>query len=171
MEKNYFKAYGIDTEYEFNTYRYVGKDYGTRKSANLGMLLNCKRFFRKNRNKDEKQYKFCDTYSDWEKHIQDVIPKDILNYRDMFHWLHMKKEENKANLESVKCILIPIYVALFSVCATVDFPDEISRNIFLIIISFFIIWVSAAALLEAMQKVRFYDDFIKVIEKMNLDEI
>lgn len=59
MKKNYYRPYCIDIEYEFNTYKYVGKDYGTRKNANLGWLLNCKRFCRKCKNKGEKNIKFA----------------------------------------------------------------------------------------------------------------
>lgn len=47
MKDTYFKPYGINIEYEYKTYKFVGRDYGNRKSANLGWLGNFKRFLRK----------------------------------------------------------------------------------------------------------------------------
>lgn len=99
-----------------------------------------------------------------------MIRKDMLNYKDMLHWLYMRKKEEETQLESIKCILIPLYMALFSVYMAFDFPNMISKIIFICIITIPIIWISCAALYDSMQKVQFYDDFVKIIEKINSDQ-
>ncbi len=45
--KTKYKPYGFDEKYEFRTYKNIGRDYGDRKIADMGLVGNIKRFFRK----------------------------------------------------------------------------------------------------------------------------
>ena len=179
MRNKYFKVYGIDIECEINTYKNVGKDYGNRKNANLGTLLNWKRFKRKCiENKEEKEYKFCDTYTEWEAHVKEILPKGITNYDDMLHWLYMKKRDEESLLEAIKAILIPVYIALLGI---MEFIEPFNANkyeigsmeaklcnmgnfFFFLFMLVVIVLVSTKALGETERKVNFYTDFICIAE-------
>ena len=114
--KNEFQAYNFNEKYEMKTYRYVGKDYGNRKTANRGVLSNIRRWFRKKTNKTEKKYKFCDTYLEWKNHIKEIFPvKNSCEIDNFLHWLEQQMRYAKWELEAVKIILIPIYIALLSI--------------------------------------------------------
>ena len=180
MKTQYFQAYNLNMEYEFNTYKNVGKDYGNRKNANLGMLLNWKRFKRKCiENKEEKVYKFCNTYTEWKTHVKEILPVEFNNYDDMLHWLYMKKRDAESFLEAIKAILIPVYIALLGVMEFVEpFNSDkyaigsieeklcnMGNFFFFLFILIVIVWVSTKALGEAERKVDFYTDFICIAEE------
>lgn len=114
--KNEFQAYNINEKYELKTYHYVGKDYGNRKTANRGWILNIRRWFRRKINKKENKYKFCDTYLEWKNHIKEVFPvQNSCEKENFVHWLEQKRRYAKGELEAVKIILIPLYIALLSI--------------------------------------------------------
>ena len=46
MNRKYM-PYGFDENYEYKTYRNIGKDYGDSRTANAGHIENIKRYFRK----------------------------------------------------------------------------------------------------------------------------
>ena len=173
MRKKDYKPYGINIEYELKTYKYVGMDYGNYKTANRGVLFNLKRFLRKICNKGERKYKFCNTYSEWETHVNYIVRKDITNYRDFVHWLYGKRNDAKEYLEAIKTILIPLYIAIFSLIQYFDNEKIGFEEILVgaILISFF----SLKFLCEANEKVNFYKDLITIIERnpkyRYLDEI
>ena len=50
MNRKYM-PYGFDENYEYKTYRNIGKDYGDSRTANAGHIENIKRYFRKKVNK------------------------------------------------------------------------------------------------------------------------
>lgn len=54
--KTKYKPYGFDEKYEFRTYKNIGRDYGDRKIADMGLVGNIKRFFRKKMNRKQKKY-------------------------------------------------------------------------------------------------------------------
>ena len=156
MKRKYYKSYGFDMNYEFNTYRNVGKDYGTRKDANLGLLFNIRRFIRKCiKNKDEKVYKFCNTYTEWENHVKSIIPHNGFNYEDMLHWLYRRRRDAESYLEATKAILIPIYNALLGIKEFVG--QNVNSFIYLCMIVLIVI-ASTVVLHEAEEKVDFYKD-------------
>lgn len=159
--KNKYKPYMIDIKYECRTYQYVGRDYGNSKSADLSCIFNFDRFIRKIWNRKQTKYRFCNTYSDWEEHITNVLNKNIVNYDDMVHWLIWKRNVAKQQLEAVKVISIPIYMALIGVFSTFlnkEFHPMLELLIILIIIIAFCVFI----LLRAMDRVEFFDDFIKI---------
>lgn len=55
MNRKYM-PYGFDENYEYKTYRNIGKDYGDSRTANAGHIENIKRYFRKKVNKKQKYY-------------------------------------------------------------------------------------------------------------------
>ena len=164
--KNKYNPYMIDIKYEFRTYRNVGQDYGNFKRANLGFISNFIRFIRRTWNRKQTKYRFCNTYSDWEEHITTVLNKDIVNYDDMLHWLIGKRNYAKQHLEAIKAILIPIYVALIGVY-DVFLKKEENSLWELIILLLCIIAISVFVLFEAIDKVDFFDELVKMAKKNN----
>lgn len=166
MRKRYYEPYGIKINYEYKTYKYVGRDYGDSKDANLGWVFNLARFLRKKRNKQQIRYAFCNTYTEWTSHIQGIVRKDIANGNDLLHWIYDKRNVEKQWLEAIKTILIPIYLVLLSVLDFfVEIPKEYAVWIFVAAI-LIVILPSMVYLYGAINKVNFYNDFIEIIEKI-----
>lgn len=171
MRKIKYTPYNLDLDYEFETYKNVGKDYGNARIANKGRIGNYLRFRRKRKNRKETYYKFCATYSDWRRHAQNVLNKHICNYDDLLHWLIGKRNAEKIYLDSVKAILIPIYIALITLYDV--FVDDFiiishgAKILTILIIIFLVICCSLSILGKATETVNFYDDFIKIAEEMN----
>lgn len=164
MKKRYFEPYGIKTDYEYKTYKYVGRDYGNSKNAYLNWGLNLARFLRKKRNKKQKRYAFCNTYTEWESHVKELVRKDIANGNDLLHWLYAKRNTEEQVLEAVKTILIPVYLVLLS---ALNLFGEISKgNVVWVFTTsaVIIILVASLYLYDAINRVNFYNDFIKIIE-------
>lgn len=170
MKKKYFKPYEIDIEYEQKTYKYVGRDYGDIKSANLGSFFNLIRFFRKRRNQKKEKYEFCNTYTEWESHVKKVVKKDIVNSNDLIHWLYSKRNIEKQILEAVKTIFIPLYLAVFTTPYFYGIkPESYGTSIIvggIIIVSSLIILVCFKLLYDAYERVNFYNDFIRIAEEL-----
>ena len=167
MKKKYFQPYDIKIKYEYETYKYVGRDYGNSKDAYLGWLANLARFLRKWRNKKQKRYAFCNTYTEWECHVKALVRKDIFNRNDLLHWLYAKRNFEEKILEFIKIILIPIYLVLLSVLSIFEIPKVDAVWIF-IFAPLIIMITSLLYLNDAINKVNFYNDFIKIIS-MNLE--
>lgn len=168
-KKKYFRPYGLDLKYELNTYRQVGRDYGNRKTAHKGLLLNFMRWRRKRKNRKEDKYKFCNTFSDWKRHVQKILPTHIRNYEDMIHYLHKQKSEAEDKLEEVKSLLIPMYIAMIALDGVFLGPEKSKSeyNFFYVIVSLLIIvFISVSRLWKAKTEVDFYHDFIEIAEKM-----
>lgn len=158
--KQKYEPYKINIRYELETYKNIGKDYGNSKTASKGVLFDFLRFVRKRKNKGQIKYRFCDTYSAWEEHINKVLSVDIRNYEDLLHWLMGKKNEAQQYLDAVKAILIPIYVSLISLYKV--FGKNTDSLVDLIVMMLVIVFFSVIILDSAIEKVEFYDDFIKV---------
>lgn len=150
-----FKEYGIDIEYELNTYKNVGFDYKR------------KGFFKRFVNRKERKYKICNKYSDWQKHIEQIIPKNILNYNDMIHWLYRKKQTAYILSECIKTVLVPIYVVFLSMFLTLFMSifDNATVLIMIIVFVLVILVISVSYLINTMRKINFYEDIIKVIKE------
>lgn len=163
MKKQHFRAYGVDLDYEYKTYKNVGKDYGNSKTADKGCIANFTRFYRKKFNKNQKNYATCNTYTEWKKHVKCVTTEGIANYEDFLHWLNYKKSCSEERVETAKVILIPVYIVLISLSMQIYYSDSIT--IWHAMISIAIIVVMAAIiLLNALEKVRFYEDIIQICE-------
>ena len=176
MKSKYFQPYGLNLQYEFNTYKHVGMDYGNRKTANCGLWSNFKRFIRINViNRKEKVYKKCDTYTEWKEHVKEILPKGFNNYEDMLHWLYEKRRKAESLLEAIKAILIPVYIAYLSIAMSI-FPissgeeagsigtgaNASGRIWLLIILILLIVMISAIVLRDAKRKENFFIDFIRI---------
>ncbi len=167
--KEQYKPYMIDIKYEIKTHKNVGKDYGDSKTADLKLVMNFFRFVRKIRNRKQTKYKTCNTYSDWEKHMSNVLDKGIVNYDDMVHWLISERNYAKHYLDAIKTILIPLYISLTGVYTALgEVVDNSAMN--LIIIMVIITIASVFALVDASEKVNFYDDVIEIAKKRKDDK-
>lgn len=161
MKNKFFRPYDIDIEYELRTYKNVGKDYGNREVANLGWILNIKRFLRKKGNKQQTKYKFCNTYSEWAEHVKCIFVKKIINNDDLLCWLHEQHNYAKDHLEAIKTILIPIYVTFISIFDI--FSEDKAKVPGLLIVVILIVWVSTKELLKASLKIHFFEDVILLL--------
>jgi len=157
-----YRPYNIDIEYEYRTYKNIGKDYGNAKNADKGLAFNFIRFIRKWRNREQTEYRTCNTYSDWEKHIYNIASLHRGNYVDMLHWFISQHAHAKIYAECVKVILIPIYIALFTIYDR--FLGE-TLNFWSLMILILILTVFSTCILhDALQKENFYKDLIQIME-------
>lgn len=161
MGKKYFKPYGIDIDYEYETYKNVGRDYNG--ISQIGIIKKWK----KQRRKVKYPYEVCDTYSVWKEHVEIVLQRTFTNYEDMIHWLYQKRNNAKAYLDMAKTILIPIYIAILSF-SDLFFASPLGGVAKLIVMSAIcgmIIYFSVKIVSEAEEKVDFFNDFIKIAEE------
>lgn len=166
MKKYSYRPYGINIKYEYKTYKNVGIDYGNRKDADLGWFDNFRRFLRKQINQKKNLYAFCNTYSEWETHVKEVVNKNILNSNDLIHWLYGRKHFEEIFLAGIKTILIPIYITLFSLSDVFGVRNgEEFKLISLILVLIMIVFFSLNLLYNAMNRVNFFNDFILIAEK------
>lgn len=155
MEKNKYLPYNININYEIRTYKNVGKDYNVQ-NIQQKLLRGVRRFF----NCQRKKYLLCNTYSDWEKHINEIIPDKISNYKDFLHWLYKQKKISKTIVECLKISTIPMYIFL------IQYLSIDSGDIFTIIIALMIILLAFMFLLwNGYENLEFYNDFIEIAEK------
>lgn len=160
-----FMEYYLDMEYEFRTYKHVGWDYRDKQEA----CLEGKK--RKKENKKKEQYKSCKTYTEWKQHVNNALPMRISNYDDLLHFLYLKQYRAEHLLEAVKCILIPLYIAVIGLiesimdllgCGVEVIIIKIICYVFLLVL---IAGVSTAVLIDKMKKVEFMRDFISIAEE------
>lgn len=161
--KHKYRPYGINIKYELETYKNIGKDYGNSQTASKGVLFDFLRVVRKYTNKNQKKYNFCDTYSTWKMHVDNILNIDMINYEDFLRWLERQKKEAQHYLDAVKAVLIPIYVSLISLYKV--FSGETDSLAFLIFVMAFIAFFSVCILENATEKVEFFDDFIEIAAK------
>jgi len=167
-KKNFFKEYGLDLAYEFETYKHVGRDYGDRKMANRGWIFNILRWRRKRRNQKRKQYKQCDRYSEWKNHVEGTLAVGKNDYDNMLHFLYEKKNAAERGVEGVKCILIPLYIAIIALLSTlseINIFGTDEKLLFFTTLVATIIGITAHALQSAAKEIAFYKDFIEIAEE------
>lgn len=174
MKRKRFKPYDIDLEYEQRTYKYVGKDYGNSRSVRLGFIENVMRFSRKMRNRKQEKYAICHNYTEWENHVKTVVKKDIINDKDLIHWLYGKRNVEKQILEAVKTIVIPLYLAMLTTSHFYNvesIPYDLSGSVGgFIIVSIMVFFVCFEFLYNAYGRVNFYNDFIRIAEAELIDK-
>ncbi|MCH5280926.1 MAG: hypothetical protein J1E61_05605 [Lachnospiraceae bacterium] len=150
--------YGLNIRYEINTYKYVGHDYPNQpflKKYRIVRLI--KRIMKK--------YTVCNNYTEWEKHVQNAINKDIINPKDFIRWLYRKKDIEEQFLEAIKSILIPIYIAIFPLMDYFGKIPEKDVEGFILFGLILIVSISSKYLYDTFEKVNFYRDFIEIAEK------
>lgn len=170
MRKKYFRPYGINFDYEMRTYKYIGKDYGDSEIANNGVIFNLLRSYRKKKNKDQLKYAFCNTYSEWEKYVINKINNIPGKYKqkDFLHWIYQNRQSAQIEIDAVKTILIPIYIALLAGVSMLvpDLDCKVGNiNLGIVIVSAVVVFMSTYILYNSYEKVCFYNDFIKIIEE------
>ncbi len=161
MKKQKYKPYFFDYKYELKTYKYIGLDYGDSISANKGWIQNVGRWFRKHiYNRADSKYKICDTYEDWEIYVKSKLPMRT-DYKNYMHWLIMQRQLAERELETVKAVLIPIYIALLSmkeiffVNITPDLGTTLTFIIIILLGSFYILWIEN-------ENLNFWNDWIEI---------
>lgn len=170
-KKKYYRPYDLNIKYEKKTYKYIGKDYGDSETAHLGLISNLLRCFRKWRNKEQKKYAFCDTYSVWEEHIKKKIPDDKLRHKNMYHWLLRIERIAKSNLKVLEIVLVPAYMVLIGGFFS-DVTDNMSNEVKGIIMIFIVLF-SVCITYKMRHEVEFYSDIRKIAQVglENLEQI
>lgn len=115
------------------------------------------------KNKGEKQYKICNTYSQWEKYAQSKLPTEILNYEDFVHWLINQRRMQEKGLETIKLILLPIYFLMISLLYQM-FPGSSSLILSLIIMPI-VIFAASMILWKEKISIEFWNDWIQLANK------
>lgn len=163
MGRNTYLPYGLDMEYEFKTYSLIGKDYGDRKTANLGLIGNFIRFLRKKSNKGEKKYATCDTRSDWEKHVESILPSGNCNDTDLLYWLNALRRKVDVFLEITQILIIPLYLAVLGLFLS-EYVEPVPVFLRFLIVLVLIIYPFHLQYKYKM-KAFFYEDFIAIANK------
>ena len=162
MKKQKYKPYFFDFKYELKTYKYIGLDYGNSVIANKGLIRNFTRWFRKHiYNRTDSKYKICNTYEDWEIYVKSKLPirTDCKNY---LHWLINQKRLAESDLETVKAILIPIYIALLSM-KDVFFNGKAFDFVTALILIIAIAIISLCILYKEKEALDFWNDWIEIV--------
>lgn len=159
MNRRKNNLYNFDIVYEKKTYRNVGLDYSPRGIFKIMSEI------RKWKNKDEKQYKVCNTYSEWEEYICGKLHMRGINQKNFTHWLIDKRRAAENSLEITKIILIPIYIAFFStgIIFPVDEPFVV-KPIFLFIGIITIMIFSMVIFHREKEWVDFWEDLNKIVK-------
>ncbi len=165
MKKQKYKPYFFDYKYELKTYKYIGKDYGDSVTANKGWIKNVTRWFRKHiYNRADSKYKICNSYEDWEIYVKSKLPMRT-DYKNYIHWLIKQRQLAESELETVKAILIPIYIALLSM-KEIFFkrktPDLGTVLILIIVIAI----ISACILWKEKENLDFWNDWIEIVHSV-----
>ena len=164
-KKKLYTPYGFDVKYEGRTYNHVGVDYGNSVIANKGWTRNFRRWFRKHiYNRNESKYKFCNTYEDWEIYVKSKLPMRT-DYKNYMHWLIEQRRFAERELETVKAILIPIYIALLSM-KEVFFKENTLDLGTLLILSVVIVIASAYILVKEKENLDFWNDWIDIVNSV-----
>lgn len=160
MIKNRYYPYNIDLEKELRTYKNIGKDYGNCKTADKGWILNVCRYLRKKRNKNNKNYFSCNTYSEWKDYILDKVNRNINNYDDLIHFLI--REQNKAlrHKEEVSMVLIPLEITIIALA--IENAKTSLAILTAIVVIILIELIVLNSLYKASEKVEFYNDLIEI---------
>lgn len=168
MKRRDYKPYGIDIEYEFKTYINVGQLYGNYKNENLGFSLNVKRFLKKWKNRKQNRYAIYHTYTEWENHVKNVVNINIINKRDLLHWLYRKRNDAKVFLAVIQSVLVPLYIAMISLGNFLPEEGEVSPGMRFLMLMGILIIITIPALnyiWDESERVDFYNDFIEIAEK------
>lgn len=160
MKTQRYCPYNLDLRKELRTYKNIGKDYGNYKTADKGWILNVCRYLRKKRNKNNKNYFSCNTYSEWKDYILDKVNRNINNYDDLIHFLIRERNRQLVKKEAIVIILIPIYISLIATAI-----GNMELNMLVTVASIIVIELLALnGLYNINQKVNFYNDLVEVLK-------
>ena len=130
------------------------------KTADKGWILNVYRYLRKKRNKNNKNYFSCNTYSEWKDYILDKVNRNINNYDDLIHFLIRERNRQLINKEAIVIILIPIYISLIATAI-----GNMELNMLVTVAIIIVIELLALnGLYNINQKVNFYNDLVEVLK-------
>lgn len=163
--KHYFKAYKFEFDYEFNTYQNVGKDYGNRKTANKGWLINLIRWNRKRKNKNDQKYKTCNTYLEWREYVITKIPLKKKDRKNMYHYLLKNRNEARMNLDIAKSIIVPIELAVVSFYVAFCDQDKVNLDAGFVFIIILVTVLMVKMLSKEIEEVSFYNDYIDIFDE------
>lgn len=157
-----YKPYGFNERYEYRTYKNIGRDYGNRKYANMGLIYNAERFLRRKINTKEKSYAMCDTYLQWKKYVEKNLEKNLTDNENYMHWLIKQQRHYKERLEAIKVILIPLYIFIL----TILLEGAQYNGTQILVVTIFAEIIMCVSVMKDTSKCSFYGDYIEVIEEI-----
>lgn len=172
MRKQQYMPYFFDIKYEKRTYKHIGKDYGDRRTADRGLIRNFLRWHRKRiYNRKELKYKFCNTYVEWKHYLLERKFCNTYDKQNMVKFLNDRKRSYEKMFESIKTIIIPIYIALYSGMIAImnkfstemEVTESESRELMFICVIFmtlFILTISFYWIFQHKSNIYFYEDCI-----------
>lgn len=122
------------------------------------------------------KYKFCNIYEEWRLHLLERQFHNAYDNQNVIKYLNRQKRILEIVFESIKTVIIPIYIAIYSgAIALMDkvLPEaEISASehriliaVSRIVLTLFIIFVSGYWIYKNRTDIHFYEDFIECLKK------
>ena len=173
MRKQRYTPYFFDSKYEKRTYTHIGQDYGDRRTADRGCIRNFLRWYRKRiYNRKESKYKFCNTYEEWKLYLFEKKFCTTYDKQNMIKFLNEQKQINEIVYDSVKAVIIPLYIALYSLVLTLisntiveenktlSFANKQNGSISIIIITLIVVPISIRLMYKYKKNIYFYQDYM-----------
>lgn len=177
MRKYRYMPYFFDIKYEIRTYKHIGKDYGDRRIADRGLIRNFLRWYRKRiYNRKELKYKFCNTYEEWKLYLFERKFCTTYDKQNMIKYLNDRKRTCEKIFESIKTIIIPLYITIYSGAIALmdkfwseaEVSESMSRksmSVYLVLLLLFIIGVSFYWIVKNKDDISFYKDYMDCMKK------
>lgn len=172
MRKQRYTPYFFDIKYEKRKYKHIGKDYGDRRTADRGLIRNFLRWYRKRiYNRKELKYRFCNTYEEWRLYLFERKFCNVCDKQNMIKFLNKQKRVYEKMFDSIKTVIIPIYIALYSIgiaamdkiSAEMEATEE-AKIFCMIFMTLFIVSISSYCIFLFKSDIYFYEDYIDCLD-------
>lgn len=172
MRKQRYTPYFFDIKYEKRTYKHIGKDYGDRRTADRGLIRNFLRWYRKRiYNRKELKYRFCNTYEEWRLYLFERKFCNVCDKQNMIKFLNKQKRVYEKMFDSIKTVIIPIYIVLYSIgiaamdkiSAEMEATEE-AKIFCMIFMTLFIVSISSYCIFLFKSDIYFYEDYIDCLD-------
>lgn len=172
--------YEIDLEFQYRTYKNIGKTYWIEFKAKKNFLYKIWRIIRIIFNKNEKRYKNFNTFSQWENYVcEEFNEKKFTNQKDYICYLKRCKRNLEIFCDMIGALITPIYVVMLTMGATlllntdlvnIDINDMkmIKASVmygfsYMSIVLVVALYFLMLQFLRYRRKIYFFEDLIKVL--------
>ena len=174
MKDSTYMPYNFNFNYEYQTYKNIGIEKEMQYMARKNCFYKLRYLIRKLLNKNEKNYKNLDKFSEWEEYVKSTRLKKSCNNKDFIHYLEGRARRCNVNRNIDGNIVTPIYVVMASGALTVLLLTIQEHKTLDLILG---VWLSFSAityfifeyLIKRNCKMNdqcfFYMDYIKIIEE------
>lgn len=143
-----YVPYKFNEKKEYKTYLNISKQYI---KYYKGKKINNK-------------YPTLNKYTDWKKYFIKKFLKYFYNHGDFKHYLIAKLRINQRNLEILRAIVVPIYVALITVLLNLsDENDPMGLKLFVFFLIVFMVVFQLCMACKLDRKINFLKDCIDIV--------